>query len=93
MPRSKPYLVIVEWLDSAQFSGWGDKEDVLGDDVLPCTSIGWLVSRDKVALHMAGSRCRKSRNEWCERHSIPMGCVTSLKFIKVEGRDAKSKTK
>lgn len=51
---SKPRLVLIEWLDSAQpVPGWhflGDAPDV---EVVRCCSVGWLVGESKRAKMLA----------------------------------------
>jgi len=52
----KPYPVLIEWHDAADFGeGWVSLDDVEDDHVAPCDviTVGWLVQKSKRALVLA----------------------------------------
>lgn len=58
MPKKKPTILRVEWVDSVSPSeaSWQSHEQV--EDLskgLSCTSVGLLVREDKISLTLAGS--------------------------------------
>ena len=73
-------LVLVEWEDSCELSGWHVLSD--NDCISNCISAGLLCSEDEKQVVIAQSRsCTGSIGDTI---SIPKGCITRIRYLKVE---------
>ena len=83
-------LVIVEWRDILQTSGWEPKEEVKCPVV---RSVGWLIPQDdprtiKICNTLAPEDFDESKED--KEYGItafPKGCVTKLEFLSYEVRN------
>lgn len=74
------HLVVVDWVDSAAHNGWRDwKEAAETQDTIQCRSVGFLLSKDKGRVALAGSIT--NNDDAGERHSIPKSCVIKMRSI------------
>ena len=74
-------MVLVEWLDSNVTHGWRVEDTVNIDDVAHCRTVGILKAEDetKVTLALGDSDC----GSVMETITIPKGCITSIKKLRV----------
>ena len=83
-------LVIVEWRDIIQTSGWESKEEVKCPII---RSVGWLITQDdphtiKICNTVAPEDFDESKGD--KEYGItafPKGCVTKLEFLSYEVRN------
>ena len=83
-------LVIVEWRDIIQTSGWEPKEEVKCPVI---QSVGWLIPQDdpntiKICNTLAPEDFDESKED--KEYGItafPKGCVTKLEFLSYEVRN------
>jgi hypothetical protein len=76
-------LVIVEWRDIIQTSGWEPHEDVRCPTI---RSVGWLVEQDdpttiKICNTLAPENFEDKGNKEYGITAFPKGCVTKLEFL------------
>lgn len=79
MQKKKCRMLKVEWVDSCEFGGWRDLDDVADMKPAPCTTIGYLLKEYKTHLVLASSICGSSN---CSHMSIPKGCITKITGLK-----------
>ena len=80
-------LVIVEWRDIIQTSGWESKEEVKCPTI---RSVGWLIPQDdphtiKICNTLAPEDFDESKED--KEYGItafPKGCITKLEFLSYE---------
>ena len=83
-------LVIVEWRDIIQTSGWVSKEEVKCPII---RSVGWLIPQDdphtiKICNTLAPEDFDESKED--KEYGItafPKGCITKLEFLSYEVRN------
>lgn len=75
-------MVSVDWVDSNIMHGWASEEEARLDGLPEVHSVGFLFSRDdeKIILIMGYSEY----GALIERKAIPMGCIKSIKKLRVE---------
>jgi len=75
----------VIWNDStAQRNGWITAQDVK-PKVVTITSVGFLVATDDIAMSVTHSLTESG--EAYDSFSIPMGCVVSVKEVKLGSKE------
>tara|TARA_R100000988_G_scaffold78576_1_gene42347 strand:- start:111 stop:392 length:282 start_codon:yes stop_codon:yes gene_type:complete len=90
MNSDSKQLVIVEWRDIIQTSGWEPQEEV---DCPVIRSVGWLIPQDdpktiKICNTLTPEDFNKSKED--KEYGItafPKGCVTRLEFLSCEVRN------
>ena len=83
-------LVLVEWRDSSDWSGWRDKEearDYSDEPVVTCKTAGWITRRTARALILHSSECAGTK-QVTDLTKIPRECVVSVTLL---GQPAKRK--
>jgi hypothetical protein len=71
-------LVLVEWLDSRRGEGWTRLDDLRVDlDATRCKSVGWIISKDKVSLTLAG-HIAENPEQCCGDMTIPSKAILSI---------------
>ena len=73
-------IYIVEWKDSASFSGWRDREEVKEKHVCPICSVGIILAERPAEIvlvsHLAGADVEGTM-------VIPKACITRIHQLKV----------
>jgi hypothetical protein len=90
MNSDSKQLVIVEWRDIIQTSGWEPQEEV---DCPVIRSVGWLIPQEdpktiKICNTLTPEDFNKSKED--KEYGItafPKGCVTRLEFLSCEVRN------
>jgi len=90
MNSDSKQLVIVEWRDIMQTSGWEPQEEV---DCPVIRSVGWLIPQEdpktiKICNTLTPEDFNKSKED--KEYGItafPKGCVTRLEFLSCEVRN------
>ena len=90
MNSDSKQLVIVEWRDIMQTSGWEPQEEV---DCPVIRSVGWLIPQEdpktiKICNTLTSEDFNKSKED--KEYGItafPKGCVTRLEFLSCEVRN------
>ena len=90
MDSDSKQLVIVEWRDILQTSGWESHDEV---DCPVIRSVGWLIPQDdpktiKICNTLAPENFDQTKED--KEYGItafPKGCVTKLEFLSCEVRN------
>jgi hypothetical protein len=69
-------LVLVEWLDSRRGEGWV-RLDELESTVTKCRSVGWIVSKDKGSVTLAG-HLGEGPDQCCGDITIPRCAIKGI---------------
>jgi len=77
--------VIVTWRDIIATAGWEEEPEIP-----TLVNIGWLVSRDKDKIVIAG--CRNQEGEYAAFHCFPSGAVVLLERIGQASYPSESET-
>jgi hypothetical protein len=75
-------MIKVDWVDSCEYGGWRNREDVADMKPAPCTTIGYLMKESKTHMVLASSTCGSSQ---CSHMSIPKGCIVKITDLKEGG--------
>ena len=74
-------LVLVEWMDSRRGEGWARLEDLRSDlDVTRCKSVGWIISKDRVSLTLAG-HIADNPQQCCGDMTIPTKAILNISTL------------
>jgi len=74
-------LILIEWNDSNVLHGWR-LNDIGGDDVAHCRTVGILQGEDeaKITVAFGDSDCESVM----ETITIPRGCITAIKELRIK---------
>lgn len=75
----KRQLIVVEWDDISNYSGWQDEKESHKWTPLRCVSVGWKLKSDRKNLKIAATR---SETDQCsDRSVIPKSVIRSIRRI------------
>lgn len=69
-------LVLVEWLDSRRGEGWV-RLDELENTVTKCRSVGWIISKDRQSVTLAG-HLGENPAQCCGDLTIPRRAISKI---------------
>ena len=75
-------MVIVRWVDSVYFGGWGGEDRV--NDLCYCVSAGWLVDEDTEQVTVSVTRGYVNEDgvqDYCGGQTIPKASISELLFV------------
>lgn len=72
-------LVVVEWWDSHERSGWTQDDPVA--EAFVCHSAGWLVGESKTAIVVAANVVREGTPQRCGDMTIPRASIKRMTKI------------
>lgn len=72
--------VRVEWVDSASTGRWRHRKEAERFDVVACTTVGFVVSRNSKRIVLAQSVSED--DDVCDTMTIPAGCVKRVRRLK-----------
>jgi hypothetical protein len=85
-------LVLVEWLDSRRGEGWARLEELRADlEATRCKSVGWIISRDKSSITLAG-HLAENPDQCCGDMTIPAKAILSILPITLPTRRSNLRT-
>ncbi len=75
----KRKCLMIDWTDAASTGGWHHDDDIPHGGI-PCRTIGFVISEDEEALHVAASHSDRSHADVV---SIPHGCITRRRVVRI----------
>jgi len=75
-------IVLVEWVDSVEITGWQMMNEIAKPQPYETESIGRLVKRGKEGIIVAGS---SAKDQYCGIMIIPRRSITSIKKLRTKG--------
>ncbi len=72
-------LVKVEWVDSCNHNGWQPADGI--DTIASCTSVGWVIRKNKTEICLAPSIDEDNSNV-CSAISIPRKAIIRVAKLK-----------
>jgi hypothetical protein len=82
MKKTKPNILLIDWVDSVNNSGWLTTDECKAD-LLVCQTAGFLVDEDKDSICIALNRTtRKGYRPFGELISIPKVAVKARRILR-----------
>ena len=80
-----PKLVLIMWLDACHEFGWQDGNEDVDSEIVPCLTIGWLLSKTKSSVKVCQTW---SPDNHAQTIVIPSGMIQRMEELPLPKGDA-----